>query len=120
MAGIVSAQNFDLKFTVKTPIMVGEGTLPAGSYQIRTIDENTFECANASTGSPSVLFTADAMETTPTKSELGFAKYNDKLVLKSFAIAGDQGYFIPMSNNEKRIKKATGVKSTKVTTPVTK
>jgi hypothetical protein len=121
MTGVLSAQAFRLKFTAKTPFSVGSGSLPAGTYEIRVsedTDENTFECTAAS-GSPSVLFEADAMETIPTTTGLDFQKYGDKLVLKSFSIAGQQGFFIPISMHEKKAKK-TGGKPTKVSTPATK
>jgi hypothetical protein len=118
--GIISAQDFNLKFTSKTPFSVGNGSLPAGTYQIRPIDEEntTFECAAAS-GSPSVLFEADALDTTPTKTEVTFRKYGDKLVLKNISIAGEQGYWIPISLHEKHHIKGR-VKPTKVSTPATK
>jgi hypothetical protein len=118
--GIISAQEFNLKFTSKTPFSVGNGSLPAGTYQIRSIDEDntTFECAAVS-GSPSVLFEADALDTTPTKTEVTFRKYGDKLVLKNISIAGDQGYWIPISLHEKHHKKGR-VKPTNVSTPATK
>jgi hypothetical protein len=118
--GIISAQDFNLKFTSKTPFSVGNGSLPAGTYQIRPIDEEntTFECAAAS-GSPSVLFEADALDTTPTKTEVTFRKYGDKLVLKNMSIAGEQVYWIPISLHEKHHKKGR-VKPTKVSIPATK
>lgn len=117
---MMSAQDFSLKFTAKEPFMVGNGTLPAGTYQIRAVDgdSTTFECAGLS-GSPAVLFEADASETTPGKSEVTFKKYGDKLVLKSFSIEGDQGYWIPSSLHEKHQKK-TKVKPTSVSTVATK
>jgi hypothetical protein len=118
--GIISAQEFNLKFTSKTPFSVGNGSLPAGTYQIRPMDEenSTFECA-ALSGSPSVLFEADGMDTTPTKTEVTFRKYGDKLVLKNMSIAGEQGYWIPISLHEKHHKKGH-VKPTNVSSPATK
>jgi hypothetical protein len=119
-AGIVSAQQFTLTFTVKEPFIVGEGSLPAGTYQIRLLDadENTFECAAVS-GAPSVMFEADAHEEIPTTTGVTFSKYGDKLVLKNISISGDQGYWIPPYHQEKRSKKG-GVKATKVATAATK
>src|SRR5437899_1615702 len=104
--GIISAQEFNLKFTSKTPFSVGNGSLPAGTYQIRPVDEDntTFECAAVS-GSPSVLFEADALETIPTKTEVTFRKYGDKLVLKNMSLEGGQAYWIPVSLHEKHHKK---------------
>jgi hypothetical protein len=119
-ANILSAQQFSITFTMKTPFVVGEGTLPAGNYVIRSLDDedSTFECAAAS-GAPSVMFEADAHETVPTTTGVTFQKYNNKLILKNMSIAGQQGFFIPISLTEKHTKK-TGGKPTKVTQPATK
>jgi hypothetical protein len=117
---ILSAQDFNLKFTVKTPFAVAGTTLPAGTYTIRLLDdsENTFECS-AISGSPSVLFEADAHEVIPTTTSVSFAKYGDKLILKNISIAGDQGYWVPISLPEKRSKKG-GTKATPVSTAAAK
>jgi hypothetical protein len=111
---ILSAQDFNLKFTMKTPFAVSGTTLPAGTYTIRLLDdsENTFECSSVS-GSPSVLFEADAHEVIPTTTAVSFAKYGDMLILKNISIAGDQGFWVPISLPEKRSKKA-GAKATPV------
>jgi hypothetical protein len=116
----VFAQPFNITFTSKTPFAVDSATLPAGSYQIRLLDqdENLFECA-ATSGSHSVLFEADMHEEVPTKTDVTFAKYGDKLILKNISVAGVAGYFIATSLPEKRAKKG-GVKPTSVSTPATK
>jgi hypothetical protein len=113
--GVASAQT--LSFAVKTPFSVGNASLPAGSYQIRNLDEDlvTFSISNTTSGT-GVMFEADAMDTTPTTSGVTFAKYGDKFVLKSFTVAGGQGFWIPISIPEKQAKK-TGAKPTKVTMP---
>jgi hypothetical protein len=118
--GIVSAQDFNLAFTSKTPFTVGNGNLPAGSYQIRPIsEEGTFECSAAS-GQPAVLFEAEPMETVPAKTDLTFVKYGDKMLVKSFSVEGVQGYTIPVSLYEKHHKKTTSAKPTKVSVMATK
>jgi hypothetical protein len=118
--GILSAQSFNVKFTTKTPFVVSGTTLPAGTYQIRVMedDENMLECTAVS-GSPSVMFEADTHDLVPTESAVTFAKYGDKLVLKNVSVAGERGYFVPLSPTEKRSKKA-GVVATKVSTVATK
>jgi hypothetical protein len=115
--GIASAQQPLLNFTSKTPFSIGNAKLPAGTYQLSGTGQDlmTFECTNPSTRA-SVLFEADATDTTPKTSSVTFAKYGDLLVLKSFDTAGSQGFFIPLSLPEKQVKKA-GAKPTKVTTP---
>jgi hypothetical protein len=119
-AGIVSAQDFRLKFIAKTPFAIGNGSLPAGSYEIRSLDmdSNLFECA-ASSGSPSVLFEADPLETTPTKTDVTFMKYGDKMVLKNMSVEGEQAFWIPVSLPEKHHKKGA-VKPSKVSSPAAK
>ncbi len=114
-AGLAAAQT--ITFSVKTPFSVGNATLPAGSYSIQNVDEQltTFQVSNTNWGT-GVMFEADAMDNTPTASGVTFAKYNDKLILKSFTVGGSQGYFIPLSLPEKHAKKS-GAKPTKVTTP---
>lgn len=114
-AGIAAAQT--ITFSIKTPFSVGNATLPAGTYQIQNVGDDlmTFQVSNASNGT-GVMFEADAMDNTPTTSGVTFAKYNDKLILKSFTIGGSQGYFVPLSLPEKTAKKS-GAKPTKVTTP---
>lgn len=115
VVGIASAQT--MTFSIKTPFSVGNATLPAGTYQIQNVGEDlmTFQISNSSTGT-GVMFEADAMDNTPTTSAVSFAKYGDKLILKSFTIGGGQGYFVPLSLPEKGAKKG-GAKPTKVTTP---
>ncbi len=106
-----------LTFTSKSPFSVGNGNLPAGTYQIQNVGEDlmTFQISSASTGH-GVMFEADSTDTTPTTSAVTFAKYGDKLILKSFTVNGGGGYFIPLSLPEKQAKKS-GTKPTKVTTP---
>jgi len=113
--GIASAQL--LTFTSKVPFSVGNGNLPAGTYQIHSVGDDlmTFQVSSVATGH-GVLFEADSTDTTPTASAVTFAKYGDKLILKSFSVSSGGGYFIPLSLPEKQAKK-TGVKPTKVTTP---
>lgn len=115
--GIASAQQQLISFTSKTPFSIGNSTLPAGNYQISTdgSDLMLFECTNESKGT-SVMFEADATDMAPKTSSVTFAKYGDKLVLKSFGTAGNQGFFIPLSLPEKQAKKS-GAKPTKVTQP---
>jgi hypothetical protein len=120
-AGMLSAQaEFNVKFTMKTPFAVAGTTFPAGSYQIRVVDDdaNTLECTTES-GVPTVMFEADVHEVTPTATEVTFAKYGDKLVLKNVSIAGDKGYFVPLSAPEKKAKK-TNPKATKVSVSAAK
>ena len=118
--GTLLAQPFNLTFTSKTPFSVSSATLPAGSYQIRLVDQDDdlFECA-ATSGSHSVLFEADMHEEVPNKTDVTFAKYGDKLILKNISINGVGGYFIPVSLPEKRAKKG-GAKPTTVSAPATK
>ncbi|MGA7413887.1 MAG: hypothetical protein WBW33_25650 [Bryobacteraceae bacterium] len=113
--GIASAQI--INFTMKSPFSVGNANLPAGTYQIHAADSEQvlFECTNESKGT-SVMFEVDPSEVIPKTSGVTFAKYNDKLVLKSFSIAGGQSWLIPISLAEKQAKKS-GAKPTKVTTP---
>jgi hypothetical protein len=115
--GIASAQQQLMNFTSKSAFSIGNANLPAGSYQIQATDQDlqTFECTNTSTRT-SVMFEADSTDTTPSTSSVTFAKYGDKLVLKSFNAAGSQGFFIPLSIPEKQVKKS-GAKPTKMTTP---
>ena len=56
------------------------------------------------------------MENPPKGTGVTFAKYGDKLVLKSFTTGGGQGWAVPISLAEKQVKKS-GAKPTKVTTP---
>src|ERR1700693_1574863 len=110
----LSAQNFTVTFTSKTPFAVAGATVPAGSYTIRLLDDdsNLFECA-ATSGSHSVLFEADRHEVVPAATEVTFAKYGDKLVLKNISIAGEAGFWVPISLTEKVSKKG-GAKASKV------
>lgn len=113
--GIAAAQT--ITFTVKSPFSIGNANLPAGTYQIHAADSEQvmFECTNESKGT-SVMFEVDPSEVIPKTSGVTFAKYNDKLVLKSFGTAGGQSWTIPISLAEKQVKKS-GAKPTKVTTP---
>ncbi len=113
--GVASAQT--LTFTSKVPFSVGNGNLPAGTYQIQSVGDDlmTFQVSSVSTGH-GVMFEADSTDTTATTSTVTFLKYGDKLILKSFAVSGSGGYFIPISLPEKQAKKS-GVKPTKVTAP---
>jgi hypothetical protein len=119
-AAIVSAQPFEITFTSKAPFAVASTTLPAGTYQIRLLDmdEDVFECSSAS-GSISVMFEADQHQEVPTATEVTFAKYGDKLILKNVSISGVAGYFIPLSVPEKRSKKGAP-KAVNVSTAATK
>jgi hypothetical protein len=114
--GAASAQQQLVNFTSKTPFSVGNAKLPAGTYQISAEGQDlmVFECTNQATRA-SVMFEADATDTAPSASSVTFAKYGDRLVLKSFGSAGGQGFFVPLSLPEKQAKK-TGAKPTKVTT----
>ena len=107
IVGIASAQQQLITFTSKTPFTLGNAKLPAGTYPISATGQDliTFECTNQSTRT-SVIFEADATDTTPSTSSVTFAKYGDQLVLKSFSAAGSQGFFTPLSLPEKQVKKS--------------
>ena len=114
---LAAASAQTLTFSSKAPFSVGNGNLPAGTYQIQPVGEDlmTFQLSSPSTGH-AVMFDADSTDTTATTSSVTFAKYGDKLILKSFAMSGTGGFFIPISIPEKMAKKS-GTKPTKVTTP---
>lgn len=83
--GIASAQI--LNFTSKAPFSAGNSSFPAGSYQIHAADQEQmiFECTSDVKGH-SALFEVDSQDTVPTTTGVTFAKYGDKLILKSFSI----------------------------------
>jgi hypothetical protein len=113
----------NINFTMKTPFVVGNTTMPPGSYQIRaTDDQSTMECSAAS-GVPSVFFDVESTEPVNpyTKSEVTFVKYGDKLVLKNIQTEGSlQGFMVVTTSAEKKHKKAAGGKGTKVPVAATK
>jgi hypothetical protein len=113
--GIASAQI--ITFSSKVPFSVGNGNLPAGTYQIQNVGEDlmTFQISSVATGH-GIMFEADSTDTTPTTSVVTFLKYGEKLILKGFSVTGGGGYFIPISLPEKMAKKSGG-KPTKVTMP---
>lgn len=113
--GIASAQI--LNFTSKAPFSAGNSSFPAGSYQIHAADQEQmiFECTSDVKGH-SALFEVDSQDTVPTTTGVTFAKYGDKLILKSFSIAGAGAWLVPISLAEKQAKK-TGAKPAKVTMP---
>jgi hypothetical protein len=122
--GIVAAQNpANVNFTIDKPFVVGNATLPAGSYQIRgTDDQSVLECTAAS-GSPSVMFEVEPMEPNNpyAKTQVQFVSYGGKQVLKYIETAGSlQGFMSITTAAEKKHKKAAGGKGTKVAVPATK
>ncbi len=106
------AQDTIMKFKVPSEFHVGDASLPAGSYEIRRIDPETYECTAAS-GSPSVMFAVDPVDTVGSKTDVSFAKYGDTLILKSVSIEGFEGFTVMTSLQEKAARKS-GKKPTKV------
>ena len=98
----------------------GRRDFPAGTYQIRLLDQddNLFECASTSS-SHSVLFEADMHEEIPSKTDVMFAKYGDKLILKNIDIGrGRRILYYDVTSRETRQKRR--VKPTNVSLVATK
>jgi hypothetical protein len=110
-----------VNFTTSSAFTVGNTTLPAGSYKIRATEDQTVFEITAASGSPSVVFEVSDVDTSNNpKTEVNFAKYGDKLVLKNFMVQGEtMSYTVNSSTAERKHKKAGG-KATKVSTPATK
>jgi hypothetical protein len=124
MAGLVSAQSQGsgrLNFTAASAFVVGNTTLPAGSYKIRpTDDTNLFEITAAS-GQPSVMFEVSDSDVIGgnKKTEVNFSKYGDHLILKNFMVQNENSMFTVVTSFVERKSKAAG-KPTKVANPATK
>ncbi len=120
VVGVASAQIFsDVAFTSTSPFIVGNATLPAGKYAIRLTDDTSMlEISNAS-GSISVLVEVEPIESLmpAKKTAVVFAKYGNKLVLKSVVIQGQaNGALSSTEMAARRQMKAFG-KPTKVEVP---
>ena len=110
-----SAQIIDtvVDFTTSFPFTVGNATVPAGSYTIRTDDDNPqiliLQGKNAS-----ALFQVDPVSspTTPSKTEIVFSRYGNSYLLKNIWIEGsDSGLEAVSVEGERHAAKAGGAKS---------
>ena len=113
LAGVqnASAQIADkVEFTTKFPFVVGDTTVPAGSYTIKQDDDDPqiLELAGART---SVLFrTEDAYaRTTPSKTEVVFKRYGDRYVLKNIWVERSGVTTVPVEG-ERHLSKDRGLK----------
>jgi hypothetical protein len=122
-AAVASSQIISpVTFKMDTPFVVGNTTLPAGSYEIVPTDEEGVLELRGASGSPGVLFDTVSIENvTPFKqTEILFHRYGNNLVLKSVMVAGETtGATSVTSHLERRHAKAFG-KPTKVSRPAMK
>ncbi len=121
--GLASAQIVPpVTLTMDTPFVVGNTTLPAGSYEIHpTGDLDILEIRGA-TGSPAVMFEVVPIDSiTPfKKTEVVFNKYGNNLVLKSIMIAGETTGSTSITSHVERRHAKTFGKPTKVSRPAMK
>jgi hypothetical protein len=92
LAGIhdASAQITDpVEFTAAFPFIVGNASVPAGTYTI-TPDEDNLEILHLAGPHTSVFFQTQGAQgaQTPSKTEVVFTRYGDQYVLKSVWIDG--------------------------------
>ena len=111
--GVASAQVLTpITFSMDTAFVVGNTTLPAGSYEIvPTQDDINLLELRAASGKPSVLFEVDPLyNAAASKStELQFNKYGNNLVLKNILVEGQsQGDTTVTTPTENRHRKASG------------
>lgn len=111
-----------ITFTMDTPFVVGNTTLPAGDYEVVPTDEEGLLELRGIRGSPAVMFEVVPIDSgTPFKqTEIGFRKYGNNLVLSSIAVEGETtGAGTVVSHVERRHAKSFG-KATKVSRPAKK
>jgi hypothetical protein len=114
LAGVqnASAQLADkVEFTTKFPFVVGDTTVPAGSYTIKQDDDDP-QILELTGGRTSVLFrTEDAYaQRTPSKTEVVFKRYGDRYVLKSIWVEGGGSTTVPVEG-ERHLSKGGGLQS---------
>jgi hypothetical protein len=98
-----------MAFTVSSPFVAGEATLPPGSYKIEQ-DPDDWGVLRVTdiAGSHSVMVVAELVESDPPrkKTEVIFSKYGNTLVLKQLWLAGnDAGYVLIAGHPEKKAAK---------------
>jgi hypothetical protein len=110
--GVASAQIVStLTFTIDSPFVAGNATLPAGSYEIMPTDQQGLLEIRAVKGAHSAFFEVDPMvSVTPyQQTELTFNSYGDHLVLKDITVQGVKtGATTVVAFAETRHKKAHG------------
>ncbi|MCM3873470.1 MAG: hypothetical protein ND895_22535 [Pyrinomonadaceae bacterium] len=113
--GIVANAQIDSDITIEVsvpfPFVVDNTTLPAGKYEIRTIDDNTLSVLELRSvnGHTSVVFETDAAVTpdgqSATKTELVFDKVGGKDFLSQVWLAGSSsGSQLAKSRMEKKLE----------------
>jgi len=121
--GVVATAQVDtisqIQANVPFAFAVGDTKLPAGKYEIKTLDDNSSNVLElrSADGHTSVVFdTQDALtrgEQIPSKTELVFNKVGDQYFLYQIWVAGSAaGNEVPKSRMEKRLA-AGGVQSEK-------
>src|SRR5262245_22731036 len=102
-----------LAFTTSFPFVVGNTTLPAGSYTITPADDDP-QVLEVRGGSASVIVLTESAqrEQATSKDEVVFSQYGDRYVLKSIWTAGSEyGYTTENALGERRAAKRSGATS---------
>jgi len=113
LPALAAAQVTDrITVTTKFPFTVGETKLPAGSYVIQPLDDESevFELSSTD-GKMSVLFETMGAELAniASKSEVVFKKYGDNYVLSQINQAGSKESVVSVaSRSERRHAKSSG------------
>ena len=109
-------------FKMDTEFVVGNTTLPAGSYEVMPTDDSSLlEIRGEAKGAPSAFFEVEPLVTVARfkQTELVFNKYAEHMVLKDIMVAGTTiGDTTVTAHTEKRHRKEHGA-PTKVRRPAT-
>jgi len=102
-----------LEFTTSFPFVVGNTTLPAGSYTITPADEDPQILALRGEGTEVFVATESAQPNqVSSKDEVVFKQYGDRYVLKNIWPAGSTiGYVTENALGEQRTAKSSGATS---------
>ena len=108
LAGSAIAQTVRVRANVPFNFTVGNKTLPAGMYSIRTIGDRgmTTLLVQAQDGHSSIMTNSNAAENLKPadKSKLVFNRYRDQYFLSEIWVAGvSRGHRLPKTSREKEL-----------------
>jgi hypothetical protein len=108
LAGSAIGQTIRVHANVPFDFTVGNKTLPAGMYSIRTISDRdtTTLVVQARDGQSSIMTNSNAAENLKpaNKSKLVFSRYRDQYFLSEIWVAGaNRGHRLPKTSREKEL-----------------
>ena len=111
-AGVVKAQSTDTISKVPFTFNVGASVMPADTYRVSEFGGQTGVFMISSFRHSAILMSQPDGRTADDRPQLVFHKYGDQYFLREIRLAGNSGFSLPESKQERQVEERIASRST--------